>query len=530
MQKMIMESFFSKQKVILLIFSVVFFVLYNFLNFTILKQFNSPDEMANFVFTEQVIDYSRLRFPLDKSQYEDLVEFIHPRSTFVEEGIGSDILPVGFWGLPLIYGLVGKIVGLVAILYITPLLTILMIWSFYGIVKKVFDEHIAFWSAILLFFQPVLWYYSARSLFPNVPFIALLLIGTWFLVNRPWRLNWFNDVVGMMLFMLGVLIRPNEIVWVALCALIVVLWYRKNIPLHRLLVWIIVGLLFIALYGIINHQLYGSSAGSYISSRSVQLPAWYSYIFPFGINILIVVKTVWFFMVKLLWWYIVPSAIGFIFWIYDWFKNKLSQEKKVYGIVFIVMSLFLIFYYGSQVDNLFALKTVGVAYTRYWLPIYIGMLPFIVYGFSKIANLFQNKRIWNVAGFVTVAFFAVLSAQLVFGGIDGLLATKDNLIHGREIKTWVLAHTDSDVILVTDYEDKFFWPERQVMVKFFNPRIGVAIAELTKEGHEVYYFGVKLEGESEKKVLEYIAQFGLTIDSVKNFDGHELYKFEQSKQ
>ncbi|MBI2436235.1 MAG: glycosyltransferase family 39 protein [Candidatus Magasanikbacteria bacterium] len=509
------------------------------------------------MFTKQVSEYGLLLYPLDSLKYGELVEFIHPRSAFVEEGVGSSILPVGFWGLPLVYGMIGKIIGVFGTLLITPLLAICAIWGFYGILKKVFDEQIAFFSALLLFFQPVLWYYTTRSLFPNVPFISLILIGAWFLICKPMSRALLNDVVGMSIFMLGILMRPNEIMWVALCFAIVAVWYRAEISLKRLLGWIGVGLFFVVVYAFINHSLYGSSAGSYVSSRSVELQTWYAYIFPFGIHPRTIIKSLWFFMSKLTWWYVMPAKIGLLFFLYDWYRKKLSRAQKVSGAVFVVMSMFLVTYYGSQIDNLYNLKTIGVAYTRYWLPISIGMIPFIVYGFFRIAELFDRnsplapllpKRgethgsvspfssvregrgmsCFIVYGFglVYLVVMFILSVNLVFGGMDGITATHKNLLHTAEVKNWVLAHTDDDAILVTDYEDKFFWPDRQVMVRFFDPRVGSAIAELLeKKQIDVYYFGIKLEGESEEKVKEYIEQFRLEIESVQNFDEHGLYRF-----
>jgi hypothetical protein len=199
--------------------------------------------------------------------------------------------------------------------------------------------------------------------------------------------------------------------------------------------------------------------------------------------------------------------------------------------VVVLLSLFLILYYGSQVDNLYNLKTIGVAYTRYWLPIFIGLVPFAVYGFFRISSFFVQKKYIYTGGLVYVVMVLVLSTRLVFGGIDGLNATKKNLLHAVQIKTWVLAHTDPDAILVTDYEDKFFWPDRQVMVRFFDPRVGSAIESLLeKRGKEVYYFGIKLGGESRERVDTYLGQFGLLVESVENFGEHGLYKISISNQ
>jgi len=523
-----MKNFFhSKYNIVLLIFSLVFFVLYNYLNFSVPGIFNSPDETANFVFTQTIAKEHKLSYRLP-NDYGALNEFIHPRSTFVEEVGGDEILPVGFWGMPALYGIVAKSIGTKLVVFLTSILAIFGVWAFYGIIKKIFSEQISFWSSVLLFFQPVLWYYTGRSMFHNVGFVSLVLMGVWLLISKPIKKYiWSNDILGMVIFMLGILMRPNEIVWIVLCICIVVIMYRKEISFSRLLTWVIIGLLFVGLYGWINIQVYGSSAGSYISSRSLEVRHWYSFIFPFGIDIEMILKSGWFYFVKMFWWFSIPALFGFCLFIFEWIKKRLTKEQIVFGIVFILASLFLFVYYGSNHDTLFDQKTIGVAYTRYWLPLFVASTIFVVFAYFWLLERISYKRFLNILGIISVIISFVYSAKVVYGGIDGLDNTKDNLLYAYEVKTWVLANTKEDVIIITDHEDKFFWPERQVIVRFFDSRVGEAVQKLAQERKIVYYFCPRLDDVQRENVYIHLRRFGLGMGKIMDFQEHELYIIRQ---
>ncbi|MFA6426979.1 MAG: glycosyltransferase family 39 protein [Candidatus Magasanikbacteria bacterium] len=541
-----MNNFFlNKHKIILLIFSIVFFVLYNYLNFSVPGIFNSPDETANYVFTGTVAKENKLSYSLPQD-YGELNEFIHPRSTYVEENGGKEILPVGFLGMPMMYGLIAKIVGMNAMVFLTSVLAILGVWAFYGIIKKIFNKEVAFYSSLLLFFQPVLFYYTARSMFHNVPSVSLLLIGIWFLLVNPLKMiiehrfnrpalpagrferisMMVNDILGMSVFMLGILMRPNEIVWIGLAMCIVIIAYRKEISFSRLLTWIITSLIFIGLYAWFNIQVYGNPIGAYITSRSIGVSHWYSFLFPFGVSVGMIVRSVWFYFINIQWWYTVPALFGFAFFIFNWKKGILTRAQKIYAIVCIFVSSFLFIYYGSSADTLYSMKTIGVAYTRYWLPIFILMLPFVGSVWQGIA---QKKRAW-LLGVIVLSGMALLSYNAAFRGVDGILAVRGQLKYVELVKKDILASTQTHAIIVSDREDKFVWPERQVIVRFFDSRVGQALGKLVFAGNPVYYLTPKLDEAHYQNTVDYLGQFGLSLEEKMFFKDHTLYNLKVHSQ
>jgi len=518
----------NRDYIILLIFSIIFFVLYNYLNFTVPGQFNSPDETANFVFIQQVVQHTSLKYPLP-FDYGKFAEFIHPRSAFVQ---GTNILPVGFWGLTVLYGLIAKIVGMYGILFLTPLFAICGAWALYGIFKKIFDERIALFSTLLYITHPVVWYYSTRSLFPNVPFVSLLLIGIWFLMcvcSPPWqgRGKIFWDIVGMSFVMLAVLIRPNEIIWMALGALIILIGMWKSISWKRLVTWVVVGLFFGVLLFTINSRIYENAVGTYVTSGSIEAPHWYTYIFPFGVHLWNMFRSGVTYFTGLLWWITFPALAGIIYFFYMWAKKKeISRIQKVYLMLCIAIGLFLWTYYGSLNDTLFYLKTIGVSYNRYWLPIDILVLPFVAYLLVSAVHIFKNKK-WYYS-FIACIFLLIvgLSFQTIFLSVDGLFATQNNLLHAKEMKQEVLAKTEVRAIIISDYDEKFFWPDRQVMVKFGNPRIGDAIGNLVVQGWPVYYETPVLSTEQRSVADSYLKNYSVRLVDFLKVEPHEVYKIQ----
>ncbi len=529
---------------ILIAASVLMFFLYNYLNFFAPRLFNSPDENANFAFIEQFAKHTSLRLP-HAYDYTEWSSYIHPRSTFAD--FGNYILPVGFWGIMVMYGMLAKLIGVSSVVYATPLFTIVLAWSLYFIWKKIFDERTAFFAALLLLIHPVVWYYSARSLLPNMPFVSFLGIGAFFLFIAPisahikkYNLWWVDDLIGISFILRALLIRPNESIWVIGAMLIAVFACRKYILLKRLVLWAAASIIFFCVFLFVNNLLYSSATGGYVVSNSLPVAAWYSWILPFGFHPIYILNAGYVYFVKMYWWLVLPSLIGILFFISNYVSGsarprKIAQSEKagpalgeggagvVYFFIFVFISLFLFVYYGSNPDISFSLKTIGVAYSRYWLPIHILSLPFIFIGFRKLAESHNTAKLFGVFPEIYLASALLLAPPLVFSGIDGLRAVRGQLTYMEQVKSDVLENSPKDAIIVTDREDKFFWPDRAVMVRFYDPAIGKAISGLLVKGFKVYYFTPRGDEEKMKKVESYMGEFNVSAESVKKYKDHELF-------
>jgi len=510
----------SMYKKILVAVSICIFFGYNFLNFGP-RLFNSPDATANFVFIQNVADGIGIQLPHRTLYGEALSQYIHPRSTFAN--FGETVLPVGFVGLVVLYGLFAKITTAGSVVFITPLLAIAAAWALFGIWKYIFNERQAFYATCIYMLHPVVWYYSARSLLPNVPFVSILIIGTYVLVTRPFKKRYVNDVLGSLIAAVALLIRPNEIFWILPVAVLIVFSFRKNINKIQWAIWSGAGVLFVLAYMGLNAYLYGSTTGGYIISNSVESSQWYHAILPFGFHITNIVKSGFVYFVKMYWWLVLPALIGLLFIWSDYIRNKLSKELRVYVSAFLLGSTLLFIYYGSNIDISYELKTIGVAYSRYWLPIFIMSLPFILYGLDKISIPKTKMGTCMAHIYVAVVFF--MGPQFAFAGIDGLYAVQQQIAYMQNVRFDVLGLTTERDIIVTDREDKFFWPTRDVMVRFRDPAIPQAIATALQDDFGVYYFTPTLSGDDQREIEGYIVDYGLKLEFVEEYPSHTLFRF-----
>ena len=144
----ITKSFWSKNKFLVgLVFAgIVFFVFcllfYSFSG----EKFNSPDETSNYFFINLFQETGQLKF------FESLnfiaENQIHPRSTTVIDGY---VVPGGFLGTILIFGLFAKIFGIKIFFLVTPLFLLFSLFCFYKIVEslKKLEDIISYISFIL---------------------------------------------------------------------------------------------------------------------------------------------------------------------------------------------------------------------------------------------------------------------------------------------------------------------------------------------------------------------------------------------
>lgn len=504
---------------------ILLFFLYNFLNITNPGFFNSPDENANFVFINQFAQNNSLAIPLEKD-YGIFSEFIHPRSTFVIENGGQEILPVGFWGIIIFYGLLAKIFGVYFIVFLTSILTILAGLAFYKIIEKIWNKNIAIYSTILFYIHPVIFYYTARSLFPNIIFTDLLLLALYFLLTKPFKniflKNNLDDIIGFMILLTAILIRPSEIVWLFIAGIILLFIYKKEISNKSIVIWSVISFLFFLVFLLVNTFLYESPVGSYVSSNSLQINSYLAYFFPFGINFNLILSTGYFYFVKLFLPFVLLSLAGVFVFLYNWRKNKeITKNQKVFFLLFSFITVFLFIYYGSYKTELYYQKTIGVAYDRYWLPIFILSLPFIAYFFEYLKIKFKYKKDYFIYSFITILF--LVSLKLVFISTNGFLFIKNELDYQKEVRQDVLSKYNDSVIILTDSEDKFFWPDLAVIVRVFDPNVAKNTLKMLEKDYDMYYFSFR----DEKRLFQtrdYLDIYNLDLVIVEEYKKHNLYK------
>jgi len=540
----------KKPTVILTLLSIVFLGVY-FLLATPIKtdlgisdKFDWPDETANYFWIQHYAQTGQLKLaePLNAVAQNQ----IHPRSFNVLDD--GSLVPGSFVGLIILYGNLVNIFGRSLLFYFTPLLAILAVWAFFGIIRRVFDDRVAELAAVLMFFHPAWWYYSVTPMLPNVAFLACLLFSIFFLLsgslnriqisgNGTWgRQTGFGSletaikIVPLLLAALfgglAVSIRPSEAIWVAVLYSVVLL-YRK-IRFLKLVLFLAVIVLVLA-PSFYQHQiLYGSwfSTGydqlqqtDGVACQTCQTVK--SLILPFGFHPFLIGYNFWIHFISRFWWLSLLAILGLVVYLSQ--KKGAKNEIFVYILLGLLISGFLAVYYGSWEfsDKLtLNLNTLGISYIRYWLPIYLFSLPFIAAGIIWLTRLFP-RRFSGAVMILILTFVFYQSANLVLRAKpDSILPVRNRIVEYKKIASQVFAATEPDSIIVTVRKDKLFFPERKVIHTFdalsLNDEL-LGIIPFLVNLKPVYYYALGQEPTLELKD-------GLTLEPVLNIGREVLYK------
>ena len=484
----------------------IFFFVYAFLAISTWNEnlkFNSPDETANYFFAKRFSETGKIAYfePLNL----EVGDIIHPRST---QSMDGKTAPTSFLGIILLYGFIAKIFGVWIIPFLTPLLVAVGVLFFYKLIKKIFDKNIAFFSSLLLFFCPAFWYYSEKSMYHNIGFAVFLIIGFYFFSAK-------TAAVSGLFFGLAIAFRSSEIFLLAIVFLTLLFFYKKDIKLKKValfLAGLILPLLPILYF---NSQLYGNPLisgytaniqGAENGAASV-FSAMIKLFFPFGFYPLKALANFYNYFIKLFWFLAIPSILGFFIFL----KNRKTEIQKIYLLLYSLISVWLIFYYGSwQIKDNISVSDIiiGNSYVRYWILIYIFILPFLTVFLKKLYN--QKKRFF---------VFALISVYLVFSinavmiqGEESILSVRKNILSYQKTADEVFALTEKEAIIITVYGDKIFFPQRRVVrSEIADYAVFEKINKIIKKTPVYYYNSLISEADVEYINDRKIKKYGLEL-------------------
>jgi len=538
------------------------------------KKWSSPDETANYFFAKSYAETGKLALFDRAGVVGDYL--LMPRS--VRNDFGW-IKPVSFLGIILIYGSLAAAFKTAIIPFLTPLFAAGGIIIFYLLVRRLLSERVALWSAFILAFFPVYIYYTVRSMFHNVLFIVLLLAGIYLLVlslgptDQPKRrflsrslpgrywLELLASLGGGLFIGAAVITRTSEILWLAPALFLAWLFYARRLGLAKLILFLAGAAAPLVPVAYYNQILYNSfwyggynemnrslddiaesgrafwnlgRAGDWLAYIRLYWQRIFDNVFYFGFNArqsVVMVKHYIFEMFPVL---VYAGLMGLILYI----VQNVWRPRKKYLIVLLVwlgVSAFLVFYYGSWQfnDNPDLTRfTIGNSYTRYWLPIYLGFMPLAALALVRVsralfcAGTAASVRWSQIGAFglqaVAILAFAAWSLNFVLFGSEEGLAHLYYINKAEKINTervWAL--TEPDAVIITRYHDKFFWPERRVIMGTFpNDEIFAAVVKLVRY-YPVYYYNfylpaVDLNYLNERRLVPY----GLRLELVQKLNGN----------
>ncbi|MBU1131897.1 hypothetical protein KKC32_01430 [Patescibacteria group bacterium] len=533
--------------IILILLGILFFVVYSFLTITTTLPsaekydyqfiFGWPDEMANHFFISQFIETNH--FSLAVPENIELQNVIHPRSVNI---FNSNLVPMGFLGMLILYGIIGKLIGASAVLFLTPLLAVFAVFFFYGIIKIVFNRKIAFISAVLLFTLATYCYYANMAMLSNILFIFLLLAGIYFILkSADNRSKLVYTGIGALLISSSLIVRTSEIMFVAPLIIIPFIAYYREINWRQIIIFLSVLLFPILLLCYFNNDLYGNCFSlGYLKMNGAEniidrLPGEFSVdsgsslisyfklaIIPFGFHPRLIFFNLNKYFFHLLWPYFFLFLGGLSVWFFNFYKKNYSKKESIFILSFFASCFFLCISYGSwQFLDPIVLKynTIGSSYARYWIPLNIFMLPVIAYLFFHILEMKKFKIFkYIVIVFFTIALSAFSLVLAFYSPQDGLVDQREIISGNYDKAASVDRMIEKNAIVITDRADKLFFPRRRTVV--FNsddsifPKLKKAI-----ETEQIYYFTTMSDAEIERLNGEVLSRSDLVLNDPVAVDG-----------
>lgn len=534
-------------------------------------KFDSPDETANYIFAKLYSQTSELTIFEKYNLYAD--DLIKPRSFRSDEG---EMKPVSFLGIILLYGWLARFSAYQIIPYLTPFFAALGVLFFYGFLKNIFGRRNAFLSACLLFACPPYFYYSVRGLFHNVLFIVLFLAFLYFSAlgikkkkteeaaeeikaKIDWKFLAFFSLAGL-LFGLAASVRASELLWLIPLALFCFIINRRKIGLTGA-IFFLAGAFLAILPGLYwNQILYGSPLASGYTeiNRSIAETAQAGgglikaaasgqgqiffdltrkikeNIFYFGFKPKQSLALFYFYFIRLFPWLFWPAFLGFI--ISGQRFKKWRKKHFFYLVAYGFVSLFLIIYYGSWKfnDNPDPREfSLGNSYTRYWLPVYLGCLPWAAIFLVKFSKIFHKPSFTSFFRFLLLVLaFAVSFYLIFFGSSEGLYYSPEKKKNNYFELQKVTAATPPQAVIITRYHDKIFFPERKVIVGMFTDKNLVKVYADLVRLLPVYYYNftlptADLKWLNERRLKEFNLRIEKTEEITKDFT---LYRLESAEK
>jgi hypothetical protein len=496
---------------------------------------NSPDETAVAFFADYFRTHDRLWTIEAYNIFGTGV--VHPRSILALD-MGY-LVPASFYGAIYFFGMLMRFAGVSALAWGTPLATALASLCVFLAFRKIFDPRRALFAQVLFLADPAVWYFSSRGLFPNMLFLDLAAIGLAVLYLRPWQslakgrgIVWLemmiDDLAGFFIIGFAFLVRPVEIIWLA-PLLIAMLWFsRKSLNAVRIIAGVLIAAAFAGVFGYENLTLYGGILNSGYTAGSLtpgvaapaigvasRLPAFLSspraFILPFGFHPHAALVNMWTYMVAFAWWLPALAAVGF-------FLTKDRAARRRLSRIFWWTAAVVGIYYGSGifVDSSVSQWTVGSSYLRYFLPASIMLVPLAAEGVSRMS---AARR--YVAPLV-IGIFIVLSAWTVYyRSPESLVPMLATLRNYETIKTAVLKEVKPESIIITERDDKVFFPDRRVVIGLRDKAVLDQLPSL--EPHGLYYYGITIKESELPTINKELGARNLQLGHYKTFGNESLY-------
>lgn len=500
------------------------------------QKFYSPDETANFVFTKAFIESNKLY--LEEPLNQEVGNILLPRSVNIN---GEKLVPQSFVGLPVILGLIGKVITIKYIVFLNPTLALIGVLLFYFLIKRIFNENIALLSSLLILFNPVYWYLGGKSMMHHSLLIFLLLDGLLILFQAKDKRSTLLYIVSAFFFGLTIWVRTSEIIWIGLLLLSFLIIFRTEIRKKDFFSFLITLTLMVTILLAINYSIYNfifrTGYNSLESPTSFGALSLIGQVFiPFGFN----VKILWFhfseFLLKYSWLSTLPGIFGITYYA----KLKKTKEQLYFLIISIICSIYLVLFYGSywpwgqSGQPTEPQIMIGAPHLRYWLAILLFLSPFIIIFLTKVIPQIYKIKSTKLPVIIVTLFISITLLfsinQVFYDPHEGFLKIKQDIqeFSPRLDRVTEIVEKDS-ILVVPDWADRIFFPEFKVIQGIDDELVhsGNVYKKLpiVLNQHPVYFYSAHSEEDIQQINKIELNQLQLKLEKVTEiYKGEKLYK------
>ena len=425
--------------------------------------FNSPDANANYYFAERLYHGLPGTFALgsEPNQHE---AYLATRSTRV---INHNVVPASFIGFIVLLGLLSRFVWFDGIIIGSLFFSAVGLFFWYRLLRELYTSRVAMWGLILLAIHPAWWYYTTNSLYPNVSFLAFLIIGAYYGVRAVRHSETAAYFLASVCIALALFIRLSEALWLLPLLIAVFFMHRRRITTSGLLAGgggaaLVITLAIFAQF----HFFAGSSIIGYnivTDQNATWLHSLLALLLPFGIHPRLLLQTGWRYGILIVWPFALLGIVGMLSQGKDMFRNR-STRFLAGATLFVAIALLV--YYGSwrltDTPDPTALS-ISMSYVRYFLPFY----ALLVVWAARFLGTTAGPMAKPVVRVLIIAVLFVFSYNVtMIAGDGGILSQRTVLSHYDRFAGGVLQHTEENAIIVTARGDKYIWPHRDVITSF----------------------------------------------------------------
>ncbi len=539
-----------------LLLCMSFIAVYSFLPATVPAKYSSPDEASNFFFSKLYADSSRLWAFDDMSIPTG--GLLHPRSVRV---VDAFLVPGGFLGLPVFFGGIGQVIGTAAIPFLTPIFGVLAALAWGALMTVKFGRRMGLVAGALLLVQPAWWYEASRTMQPNVLFCSLVIFSAYFFFAAPFKamveksgseghriLRAADAAIAGILMAMALATRTSEAYWLIIGIAVAALAFPRRTPWGRLIVFASIALVGFAPFLALNSSVYGSplatgygagvsviSAGTATHGQgNALLGPLRPYLFPLGFAPRVALGNAWTYGIAFFWWWSLLAVGGIAAYVIA--RKKRSEtdraDVKTFALATAAVTVWLLFFYGSYVvqDNPDPnAVTIGSSYLRYWLPVAVFSTVPVAWLLVTFGGRLAEK--WrNAAMAAAVVLIGTASGYMVFFSHgEGLLSVRDSIKTNVNIAEDVISITPQKAIIVTDFDDKYLFPERHVIVPLRSEVTYGSLHRLALHADGLFYLGLTLPDKDFAYLRDVkLAPQMLVPVAVKAYGEQTLYEFRRT--